>query len=107
MVWTIFQNLVIFQGWVHEMHTRIHDFMAFRRNASHRIALDVGVNKKDKERSGFLKVHYHDKGIEMIGLPQILNSRYVKDAVPQCLTDREPPMVSYSYSRTVSGRLFN
>ena len=43
----------------------------------------------------------------MIGLPQILNSRYVKDAVPQFLRDREPPMVSYSYSRTISGRILN
>ena len=107
MVWTIFQNWVT----AHEMPTRIHvffrDLIAFRRKASHGIALDVGVNKKDRERSGFLKVHYHNKGIEMIGLPQILNSRCVKDAVPQFLRDREPPMVSYSYSRTISGRIFN
>ena len=40
------------------------------------------MNKKDRERSSVLKVHYHNKGIEMIGLPQILNSRCVKDAVP-------------------------
>ena len=103
MVWTIFQNWVT----AHEMPTRIHvffrDLISFRKNASHGIVLDVGVNKKDRERSGFLKVHYHNKGIEMIGLPQIL---CVKDAVPQVLRDREPPMVSYSYSRTISGRIF-
>ena len=43
----------------------------------------------------------------MIGLPQILNSKYVRGAIPQFLKNREPPMVSYSYTRTISGAIFN
>ena len=38
----------------------------------------------------------------MIGLPQILNSKYVRGA-----KNREPPTVSYSYTRTVSRAIFN
>ena len=81
--------------------------MAFRKNASHGTALDVGVNRKCREHFGFLKVRYHNKGIEMIGLPQILNSRCVKSAIPQFLSNRERPMVSYTYTRTISGSNFN
>ena len=107
MVWNIFQNWVA----THEVPTRIRvlfrDLIAFRKNASHGIALDVGVSRKGREHSGFLKVHYHNKGIEMIGLPQILNSRYVRSAIPPFLNNKEPPMVSYSYTRTISGRIFN
>ena len=43
----------------------------------------------------------------MIGLPQILNSKYVRGAILQFLKNREPPMVSYSYTRTISGAIFN
>ena len=31
----------------------------------------------------------------------------MKNVVPQFLENREPPIVSYSYSRTISGRIFN
>ena len=107
MVWDIFQN------WVasHEVPTRIkvffRDLIAFRKNASHGISIDADVTKKGKACSGFIKVQYRNKGIGMIGLPQILRSRYVKSAVPQFLKNREPPMVSYSYTRTISGKIFN
>ena len=85
MVWDIFQN------WVasHEVPTRIkvffRDLIAFRKNALHGTSIDADVTKKGKECSGFIKVQYRNKGIEMIGLPQILRSRYVKSAVPQFL----------------------
>ena len=81
--------------------------IAFRKDASHGNAFEAGMSRKGKEHSGFLKVHYHNKGIEMIGLPQLLNSRYVRSAVPLFLNNREPPMVSYSYTKTISGRIFN
>ena len=52
-------------------------------------------------------MHYDNKDIEMTGLPQILSSRYVKSAIPPFFSNREPPMVNYSYTRTISGRIFN
>ena len=50
--------------------------------ASGGMVFDADVDRKSKEHSGFMKVHYHNKG-KMIGLPQILNSRYVRGAMPQ------------------------
>ena len=43
----------------------------------------------------------------MINLPRILNSRYVRDAVPQVINNRTPPIVSYKYTKTIAGRIFN
>ena len=89
MVWDIFQN------WVasHEVPTRVkvllRDLIAFRKNASYGISFDAGVAKKGKECSGFIKVNYHNQGIEMIGLHQILRSRYVKSVVPQFLKNQK------------------
>ena len=59
------------------------DLIAFRKIASGGMVFDADVDRKSKEHSGFMKVHYHNKGIEMIGLPQILNSKYVTGAIPQ------------------------
>ena len=83
------------------------DLIAFRKKASGGMMFDADVDRKSKEHSGFMKVHYHNKGIEMIGLPQILNSKYVRGVIAQFLKNREPPVVSYSYTRTISGAIFN
>ena len=41
----------------------------------------------------------------MINLPRILNSRYVREAVPQIINNRIPPIVSYKYTKTIAGRI--
>ena len=63
---------------------------------------DDTAKKESKVVSGFMKVHYHNKGIEMLNLPKILHSKAVRDAVPPFL-NKEPPMVSYTYTKTISG----
>ena len=57
--------------------------------------------------SGFMKVRYHNKGIEMLNLPRILHSKTVKNAVPLFLSNKKLPMVSYTYTKTISGQIFN
>ena len=51
-----------------------------------------------------MNICYHDKGNELVNLPRIL---YVTDAIPQFITNRVPPSVSYKYTRTIAGRIFN
>ena len=43
----------------------------------------------------------------MLNLPRILNSRYVMDALPPGLSNQEPAMVSYTYTKTIASRMFN
>ena len=45
--------------------------------------------------------------MDMIALPKILNSKRVKDTVPNFLKNREPPLVSFTYTKTISGKIFN
>ena len=43
----------------------------------------------------------------MINLPQILNNRLVLNTIPSFLADKEPPIVSYSYTKTIGTKNFN
>ena len=60
MVWNIFHN------WVsnHEIPSRIRvlfkDLIAFRKKASGGMVFEADVDRKSKEHSGFMKVHYHN-----------------------------------------------
>ena len=49
---------------------------------------------------------FHNKGIDMINLSRILNSKKVMMAVPKYLRGL-PPIISYTYSRTIAGKIFN
>ena len=41
-----------------------------------------------------MTVYFHNKGIEMINLPKILNGRNVRSAVPNFLNNVNPPIVN-------------
>ena len=79
MVWNIFQNWAASHVVPSGISVLFRDLVAFRKDALCGFALGVEVSRKSKECSGFLKVHYHNKVIEMIGLSQLLNSRYVRN----------------------------
>ena len=104
-IWTIFEAWSL----EHEVPDRIvvliKDIIAFKKRAS---PIETNnVDKPSKKASGFLNICYHNKGIEMVNLPRILNSRYVRDAVPQFINDRVPPTISYKYTKAIGGRIFN
>ena len=62
---------------------------------------------KENNRKHFLKVKFHNKGIEMINLSGILRSRRVKDTIPVFFEHRDPPTVSYKYTKTIGPSVFN
>ena len=53
-----------------------------------------------------MNVMFHNKGMDMINLLRILNSKKVMAAVPNYLRG-PPPIVSYTYTRTIAGKIFN
>ena len=61
----------------------LRDFIAYR-NGSRNGHSNVEKTKPDRM---FMSVFFHNKGIEMIDLPKILQ--------------REPPIVSYSYTKPI------
>ena len=70
MVWNVCQNWVANHDIPSRISILLRDPIAFRKDASCGFALNVEKSRKSKECSGFLKVLYHNRGIEMIGLPQ-------------------------------------
>ena len=83
------------------------DLMAYKKRSPRMETACINVGRDSTNSNGFMTMCYHNKGIEMIDLPRLLNSKTVKDAVPHFLSNREPPMVSYAYTKNISGRIFN
>ena len=99
VLWNVFQCL----RQTHDVPDRIavllKDLIAFRRRALH-----IGECNVDKTSRGYISVLYHNKAIDMVNLPTILNSKYVRDAVPNILHNTTPPIVSFKYTKTIAGR---
>ena len=84
----------------------IKDLIAFRKITNNENT-EVNVEKENKQDSGFMTTHFHNKGIEMIDLPRILNGRDVRSAVPNVLNNVNPPIVGYTYSKSIASQIFN
>ena len=54
-----------------------------------------------------MKIKFLRKGIDAINFPQLLRSQSVMDKIPAYFKDKEPPIISYQYTNTVSNKLFN
>ena len=72
----------------------LKDLIAFRRRALH-----IDVDKTFRNASGYMSVFYQNKGIDMDNLPRILNSKYVRNAVPNIVHNATPPIVSFKYTK--------
>ena len=69
----------------------VRDLIAYRYQVHMTKHNDVG-NGNVKNR-GLLKVYFHNKGIDMIDLPAILNKRRVIATVPNYLGNVYPPIL--------------
>ena len=65
-------------------------------------------NKEVRETSGYMTILYHNKGIDMVNIPRVLNSKYyVRDAVPSLVHNATSSIVSFKYTKTIAGKPFN
>ena len=65
------------------------------------------VIEERKDSKGYIRLKFRNKGIEMINLPQILNSKVIKGTIPNFIEHKEPPIVSYAYPPTIGQKNFN
>ena len=84
----------------------IKDLIAFRKRTNNE-NIKVNVEKENKQDRSFMTIYNHNKGIEMIDLPRILNRRDVRSAVPNFLNNVNPPKVGYTYSKSIVSQIFN
>ena len=104
-LWSIVNNWVTTHDVPDHIVVLVKDLIAFRKRTSPMVTDDVV--KGSKKVGGFMTVRYHNKGIEMLELPKILHSKSVMNTIPQFLSNRKPPRVSYSYTKTIASRVFN
>ena len=96
-------NLLLEQNIPKYIPLIIKDLASFRLGL-HKIEEST---KTDNTPKSFLKIPFHNKGIEMIKIPQILHSKPVKNTIPSLIQNKTPPTVSYSYTKTIAGKIFN
>ena len=82
----------------------VRDFVSYRNRVQ--VKLNDTINKDCMNKRNYLKIFFHNKGIDMINLPTILHSKRVIATIPNYL-DATPPIVSYTYPRTIASRVFN
>ena len=52
-------------------------------------------------------VFFHSKGIEMVNLSSIMHSKQTRLAIPDFFQDKDPPIISYMYTKPIGLTIFN
>ena len=55
----------------------------------------------------FTKLNFINKGIVAVNLPSILRSKSVIETVLTYFKEKEPPIISYTYTKTIASKIFN
>ena len=58
-------------------------------------------------KTHFIKLDFINKGIDAVNLPSILRSKSVTETVPTYFKEKEPPIISYTYTKTIANKIFN
>ncbi|CAH3166575.1 unnamed protein product [Porites lobata] len=69
-----------------------------------------GLHRTDstaKPPRRFIKVFFHNKGIDKVKLTSILHNKLVRSKIPIYFQEKDPPLVSYKYTNTISRSVFN
>ena len=62
---------------------------------------------KTTSPKGFLKIVFHNKGVEKIGLSGILNQKLMLETVLPFIQNKEPPCVVFKYTQPIGPQIFN
>ena len=57
-------------------------------------------------KTHFIKLDFINKGIDAVNLPSILRSKSVIETVPTYFKEKEPPIISYTYTKTIANKIF-
>ena len=58
-------------------------------------------------KTHFIKLNFINKGIDTVNLSSVLRSKSVIEIVPTCFKEKEPPIVPYTYTKTITSKIFN
>ena len=58
-------------------------------------------------KTHFIKLDFINQGIDAVNLQSILRSKSVTETVPTYFIEKEPPIISYTYTKTTTNKIFN
>ena len=58
-------------------------------------------------KTHFIKLDFINKSIDAVNLPSILRSKSVIQTVPTYFKEKEPPIISYTHTKTTTSKIFN
>ena len=67
----------------------------------------TGTDSTAKPPRRFIKVFFHNKGIDKVKLTSILHNKLVRSKIPIYFQEKDPPLVSCKYTNTISRGVFN
>ena len=56
-------------------------------------------------KTHFIKLNFN-KGIDAVNLPSVLRNKSVTETVPTYFKEKEPPIISYTYTKTIASKIF-
>ena len=69
--------------------------------AHYRLFRPVRSDQSTDAKTHFIKLDFINKGIDAVNLPSILRSKSVTETVPTYFKKKEPPIISYTYRKTI------
>ena len=60
-----------------------------------------------KEKKMFMTLLFHNKGMDLINLPRILNNKTVTSKIPNYFQNTNSPSLCYKYTNTIAAKKFN
>ena len=61
----------------------------------------------EEAKTHFIKLDFMNKGIDAVNVPSVLRSKSAIETLPTYFEENEPPIISYTYTRTIASKIFN
>ena len=104
---------------LHKLHNEYKQLRTANRDQRFkRIVFDVfykklflpvrtGCTPYTKPKTRFIKIYFHNEGIDKVNLTNIFHNKFVKSKVPIYFLERDPPLISCQYTQNISRSALN
>ena len=76
--------------------------------AYHRLYKPAKTNLLDNvDKRNFMHIHFANKGLDAINLPNVFHQKSIQENIPPYFKQQSSPIISYTYTSTISSRIFN
>ena len=72
-----------------------------------RLFKPVSTSCENTDTKHFLRLHFHNKGLDFVNLSNILHHKTVQTKVPTYYNDKSPALISYTYTPSIAPLIFN